>query len=78
MRVSERVHELMNATPADMPVIWRMSAEVLNNLLIEMGLTYEQRAEAMACPMRLYSINIYVEEDLPPNTLILQSETVVR
>jgi hypothetical protein len=43
-----------------------------------MGLTYEQRAEVMACPMRLYSINIYVEEDLPPNTLILQSETVVR
>jgi hypothetical protein len=55
-----------------------MSADVLNNLLIEMGLTYEQRAEAMACPMRLYSINIYVEEDLPPNTLILQSETIVR
>lgn len=78
MRVSERVHDLLDATPADTPVVWRMSANVLNNLLIEQGLTYEQRAAAMARPMRLYSINIYVEEYLPPNTLILQGETVVR
>jgi hypothetical protein len=76
--VSDRVHELLNATPADLPVAWKMSHDVLDTLLTEVGCSEAQRRDLMQYPMRLYSINIYVEAELPPNTLMLVSEAGIR
>jgi hypothetical protein len=76
--ISERVHELLSGTPDDLPVAWKMSPDVLDRLLAEVGCPEAQRRDLMQLPMRLYGINIYIEADLPLNSLMLVSEEILR